>query len=151
MQIHNVVPKTKPKKSNQVGRGGKRGKTSGRGTKGQKARSGHKIRPEMRDIIKRLPKLRGRGKSALTSIQKKPYVVNVATLEETFTAGDKVTPETLSEKGLVKSFKSKNITVKILGTGEITKKLTFSGVIFSAEAKSKIEKAGGTIEVLESK
>lgn len=71
MQFHNLQSKTKRKYSRQVGRGGTRGKTSGRGTKGQNARAGHKKRPEMRDIIKRIPKLRGRGKSSLKSFQPK--------------------------------------------------------------------------------
>lgn len=146
MQIHNIVPRTKPKKSAQIGRGGKRGKTSGRGTKGQKARSGRKIRPEMRDIIKKLPKLRGRGKSALTSIQIKPFVVNVGDLNEAFNAGEMVSPAILVEKGIVRSSKSKNAKVKILGGGDISKKLIFSDMTFSAEAKAKIEKSGGTIE-----
>lgn len=72
MQFHNLKPKTKSRKSRQVGRGGKRGKTSGRGTKGQNARAGRKKRPELRDFIKRFPKLRGRGKSSLKSRQSKP-------------------------------------------------------------------------------
>jgi len=55
MQIHDLKPKTKQKKSRQIGRGGKRGTTSGRGTKGQSARAGNKKRPELRDIIKKLP------------------------------------------------------------------------------------------------
>lgn len=71
MQFHALKRNTPNKKSKQVGRGGKRGKTSGRGTKGQNARAGHKKRPELRDFIKRLPKLRGRGKSSLKSIQTK--------------------------------------------------------------------------------
>lgn len=69
MQFHNLKRKTKRKKVQQVGRGGKRGKTSGRGTKGQNARAGRKKRPELRDIIKRIPKLRGRGRSSLKSFQ----------------------------------------------------------------------------------
>ena len=69
MQFHNLQSKTKRKKSRPVGRGGKRGKTTGRGTKGQNARAGHKKRPEMRDIIKRIPKLRGRGRSSLKSFK----------------------------------------------------------------------------------
>ncbi|MEK7177139.1 MAG: hypothetical protein AAB719_02505 [Patescibacteria group bacterium] len=69
MQFHNLRSKTKRKRSRQVGRGGTRGKTSGRGTKGQNARAGRKKRPELRDIIKRVPKLRGRGKSSLKSFQ----------------------------------------------------------------------------------
>lgn len=71
MQFHNLTSKTKRKRSRQVGRGGTRGKTSGRGTKGQNARAGRKKRPELRDIIKRIPKLRGRGRSSLKSFQKK--------------------------------------------------------------------------------
>ena len=71
MQLHTLKSKTKRKRSAQVGRGGTRGKTSGRGTKGQNARSGHKKRPEIRDTIKRIPKLRGRGISALKSRQTK--------------------------------------------------------------------------------
>lgn len=71
MQFHSLKRKTPNKKSKQVGRGGTRGKTSGRGTKGQNARAGRKKRPELRDFIKRVPKLRGRGKSSLKSLQTK--------------------------------------------------------------------------------
>ncbi|MDO8424168.1 MAG: uL15 family ribosomal protein [bacterium] len=71
MQFHTLKRKTPNKKSKMVGRGGTRGKTSGRGTKGQNARAGRKKRPELRDFIKRVPKLRGRGKSSLKSFQPK--------------------------------------------------------------------------------
>ena len=71
MQHHNLKRKTPNKKSRQVGRGGTRGKTAGRGTKGQNARAGHKKRPELRDFIKRFPKLRGRGKNSLKSYKPK--------------------------------------------------------------------------------
>lgn len=71
MQWNTLKPRTKRKKSAQVGRGGKRGKTAGRGTKGQNARAGRKKRPEIRDFIKRFPKLRGRGKNSLKSFQVK--------------------------------------------------------------------------------
>lgn len=67
MQFHTLKRKTPNKKGRQVGRGGTRGKTAGRGTKGQNARAGRKKRPELRDVIKRVPKLRGRGKSGLKS------------------------------------------------------------------------------------
>ena len=67
MQFHNLKRKTANKKSRQAGRGGKRGKTAGRGTKGQNARAGRKKRPELRDIISKIPKLRGRGKHSLKS------------------------------------------------------------------------------------
>jgi large subunit ribosomal protein L15 len=71
MQLHTLKPKTSRKKAKQVGRGGTRGKTAGRGTKGQNARAGRKKRPELRDFIKRIPKLRGRGVNSLKSIKTK--------------------------------------------------------------------------------
>jgi ribosomal protein L15 len=80
MQFHTLKRKTENKKSKQVGRGGTRGKTSGRGTKGQNARAGHKKRPELRDIIKRVPKLRGRGVSSLKSRRKKAQGMELVTL-----------------------------------------------------------------------
>lgn len=80
MQWNTLKPKTKRKTSKSVGRGGKRGKTAGRGTKGQNARAGRKKRPEIRDFIKRFPKLRGRGKNSLKSFQ--PRLVGVELKEK---------------------------------------------------------------------
>lgn len=145
MQHHTLQRHTQRKESAPVGRGGKRGKTSGRGTKGQKSRAGHKIRPEMRDIIKKLPKLRGRGKNSMLSIQTKPMVVNVGDLNTTFNAGETITPALLATKGLVKTSKAAVIVVKILGGGELSKKITVSGCKVSTAAQKKIEAAGGTI------
>lgn len=71
MQFHTLKRKTPNQKHKTVGRGGTRGKTSGRGTKGQNARAGRKKRPELRDFIKRVPKLRGRGKNSNKGFQKK--------------------------------------------------------------------------------
>jgi large subunit ribosomal protein L15 len=71
MQFHNLKRKNPNKKRKLVGRGGTRGKTAGRGTKGQNARAGRKKRPELRDVIKRIPKLRGRGVSSLKSRHQK--------------------------------------------------------------------------------
>jgi large subunit ribosomal protein L15 len=141
MQIHELKRKTENKKSAQVGRGGKRGKTSGRGTKGQKARSGRKIRPEYRDVIKKIPKLRG---YAFNSIKNKPIVVNVGDLGTNFKNGDTVNPEAIFAKEIV-SFK-KGMKVKILGGGEISVKINVEKCLVSAEAKAKIEKAGGSIK-----
>ncbi len=80
MQFHTLKARTKRRHARQVGRGGTRGKTSGRGTKGQNARAGHKKRPEIRDFIKRVPKLRGRGKSSLKSFQIKARGAELKTL-----------------------------------------------------------------------
>ncbi|MBX4198928.1 uL15 family ribosomal protein [Candidatus Parcubacteria bacterium] len=71
MQSNTLQAKTKRTRSRQVGRGGTRGKTSGKGTKGQNARAGRKKRPELRDFIKRFPKLRGRGKNSFKAFQPK--------------------------------------------------------------------------------
>ena len=95
MEKHNLKRKNPNTKSRTVGRGGTRGKTAGRGTKGQNARAGHKKRPEIRDFIKRIPKLRGRGKNINTSIQTKYSVINIGDLNDLCKNGDNVTPETL--------------------------------------------------------
>lgn len=146
MQIHELKRKHKNMKRVTVARGGKRGKTSGRGGKGQSARAGNKRRSEWRDIIKRLPKLRGRGVNANKSIETKPVVVNIGLLEEVFSAGDNVSPKVLIDKGVIGMVSGKTPVVKILGDGEISKKLTISGCAVSESAKTKIEKAGGTVE-----
>jgi large subunit ribosomal protein L15 len=151
MQLHDIKPKTKSKAaSRRVGRGGKRGKTSGRGHKGQKARAGHKIRPEMRDTIKRLPKLRGHGINRARTVNDgvvKPETVNVSVLEARFEKGETVSPAMLLEKRLVRRQKGRVPAVKILAKGEITKALTVEGCAFSEGAKEKIEKAGGKVTI----
>lgn len=145
MQLHELTRKTPNKKEKRVGRGGKRGKTSGRGTKGQKARSGHKMRPAIREILKKLPKQRG---YAFASIQAAALVVNLKDLETNFKVGEIVNPKVLIERGLIRVRKnaSSQPVVKILGTGELTKKLTIAGCKVSESAKAAIEKAGGSIE-----
>ncbi len=147
MQSNTLAPKTPRITSARVGRGGKRGKTSGRGTKGQKARAGHKIRPEMRDLIKKLPKLRGHGKNRARTVRvKAPYAaVNLSALENAFTAGDLVNPETLYKKGLVTARGGRIAYVKILGTGSLTKALKVSDCVTSASAQAAIEAAGGSV------
>ncbi|MDD4803993.1 MAG: 50S ribosomal protein L15 [Candidatus Pacebacteria bacterium] len=143
MQIHNLKRITKNKKTATVGRGGKRGKTSGRGGKGQTARAGHKVRPEVRDFIKRMPKLRG---YAFNSKNVKASVINVADLELLFVDNELVNPSTIVKKGILEIGAGKNPKVKILSNGELTKKLEISGCLVSAGAKVKIEKAGGSVK-----
>lgn len=144
MQAHNLKRRVENKTSARVGRGGKRGKTAGRGTKGQKARAGRKIRPEIRDVIKRYPKLRGRGKNSFLSIQTKPTVVTLSTIETKFT-GAEVNPKTLVEAGIVSMYKGLMPKIKIVGNGEFAKKVTVSGCLVSEGAKGIIEKAGGSV------
>jgi len=147
MQTHQVKRNHPNKSSRQIGRGGKRGKTSGRGGKGQTARAGAKVRPEMRDFIKRLPKLRGRGKHGLRSIQTKPVVVSLKQLENNFSNGDTISPKSLAEKRIIKPFSGRLPAVKILSNGVIIKALTISGCLVSVGAKEKIIKAGGEINI----
>lgn len=142
MQLNSLQRVHKNKDEKRVARGGKRGKTSGRGTKGQKARAGHRIRPELRDTIKKFPKLRGYKNK---SFEVKPQPVNLALLERAYESGDTVNPETLLAKKLVTKVGGRMPKVKILATGALSKKLTVTGCLFSATAKKNIESAGGTI------
>lgn len=145
MKLHemkSMAPRTARKR---VGRGpgSGLGKTSGRGQKGQNARSGGGVRPGFEGgqtpLARRLPK---RG---FTNINRKEYaVVNVEDLNR-FEDGTVVTPALLKEVGLVR--KELN-GVKILGNGELTKKLNVTAAIFSKSAVEAIEKAGGKAEVL---
>lgn len=148
MQLHELKPTTPRKTAKRVGRGGKRGKTSGKGHKGQAARAGNSTRPEMRDFIKKLPKLRGHGKNRARTVNNERVLavpVNLNKLEAAFAAGETVTPKTLVAKGVITTVRKKAPKVKILATGDITKKLTVEGCQISAAAKAKIEKAGGTV------
>lgn len=147
MQLHELKPTTKRQTAKRTGRGGKRGKTSGKGHKGQKARAGNSSRPEMREIIKKLPKLRGHGVNRAKTVNAErvlPSVINVAALNE-LDAGTAVNPKSLVDLGLVASRRKKAPAVKILGAGELTKKLAVTDCLVSKTAKEKIEAAGGTV------
>ena len=102
----------------------------------------------MRDILKKLPKLRGHGQNRARTVRAKrrEYApVNLATLEAAFAAGDAVTPETLYKKGLIPARGGRIAYVKILGTGSVTKALKVSDCTASAAAKAAIEAAGGSL------
>jgi large subunit ribosomal protein L15 len=143
MQRNELKPKTKRTKKILRGRGDK---TAGRGTKGQKARAGHKIRPEIRDFIKTLPKLRGRGVNINKSIQTKPTAIALGLISNNFKANTIVSPLTLYKKGLVTKISGKLPKVKVLATGEIDKALIFINCLTSESVKEKIEKIGGKIK-----
>lgn len=143
MKIHQIKRSHKNKKSVQVGRGGKRGKTSGRGTKGQKARAGRKIRPEMRDVIKRLPKKRG---YRFKSIQPKPVIISITMIEKNYSDSEEISPKTLLEKKLISLRDFQKKRVKILSGGSLSKKISVSGCLVSRSAIEQIQKAGGTIK-----
>ncbi|SNX54389.1 50S ribosomal protein L15 [Thermoanaerobacterium sp. RBIITD] len=146
MRLHDLKPAEGAKRERKrVGRGigSGLGKTSGRGHKGQKARSGGNVRPGFEGgqmpLTRRLPK---RG---FTNIFKKEYAIVNLSLLDNFEDGSVVTPELLIEKGLVKKVKD---GIKILGSGDLNKKLTVKAHKFSKSAVEKIESVGGKAEVI---
>ena len=147
--LHNLHPNdgaTKDKKRLGRGRGSGKGKTSGKGVKGQKARPGHHgarfaFEGGQMPMPRRIPK---RGFKAPNRVESHP--INVAQLEQLFDAGATVDLAALQAKGVVPKLVEK---VKILGEGTITKKLTIKAQGVSESARSKIEAAGGTIEITE--
>ena len=146
MKLHWLKNTHGPRKTRKrLGRGMSSGlgKTSGRGHKGQYARSGHKHKlgfegGQMR-LIRRIPK---RGFKNIS--RKELLPVNVAALN-VFETGAEVTPEVMKAHGMANGLSD---GIKILGVGTLTKKLTVKANAFSAEAKTKIEAAGGTCEVV---
>ena len=148
MATLNMLKRMTARSKMRVGRGGKRGKTSGRGTKGQNARSGRKKRPEMRDIIKKIPKRRGFGKNrgrTVNSTRAASVTVSIERLDQLFDSGADVTLESLVEHGAVR-VRRKAASIKIVGGGELTKKLSLKGITVSGSARAAIVKAGGSVQ-----
>ena len=154
LSLANLKPAQPRKDRKRVGRGpgSGTGRYSGRGIKGQKSRAGsHKMRAGFEGgqmpIYMRIGKVRGStSKDAypIGPFRTATQPVNLRDLER-FEAGDEVTPESLVQKGILKNTK---IDVKLLGNGELSKKLTIKVHAISASAREKVEKAGGTIELL---
>src|SRR5918998_5266521 len=154
--LHNLKPakgSRKPRKRLGRGEGSGTGKTAGRGQKGYGSRSGAKDRARFEGgqnpIHMRMRKLRGPNKKQ--SMPFEPFrthtqPVNLADLEARFDAGAEVTPQSLKAAGLATR---RDVPVKILGRGELTKKLTVSAHGFSKAAREAIESAGGTATVLD--
>ncbi len=142
MQTHQIKRNNPLKKSRQIARGGNRGKQAGRGGKGQTARAGAKLRPAMRDTIKKLPKLRGRGiNRAKTVVYRDPKrfaTVNLGQLD-IFENGEVVNPTSLLAKGLIQLRHGKLPQVKILARGENTKKVKVENCILSKTAEEKLK------------
>ena len=144
MKLHTIQPaigSTTPAKRLGRGIGSGLGKTSGKGHKGQWARSGGGVRPGFEGgqmpLIRRLPK-----RGFKNGLFKKEYtVVNIGLLNDLFNDGDVITIEDLKAKGIIS--KIEEYGLKVLGDGEVTKKLTVKAAKFTASAKEKIENAGG--------
>jgi large subunit ribosomal protein L15 len=155
LNLSNLKPAQARKDRKRIGRGlgSGKGRYSGRGLKGQKSRSGsHKMRPGFEGgqnpLYMRLGKLRGQHSKDAMPVgphRTSTAPVNVAALEERFDAGAEVTPDSLVAKGVLKNTRT---DVKILGNGELTKKLSVTAHAVSASAREKIEAAGGTITLL---
>ena len=145
MEIHKLKPKKKLRDKKRIGRGGKKGTYSGRGVKGQKSRSGHNIQPIIRELIKKYPKLRGYNN--FQTNKKVKAEIDIAILDKKFQDGEKVTPEILVRKKIIKLIKNKIPMVKILGQGETKKKLIISNCGISKTAKEKLKKTKSIIKV----
>jgi len=141
MQLHDLKPKIRASKK-RIGRGGPHGKQSGRGHKGQLARAGGTPRPQIRDRIKKIPKLRGYKHNP---VKKKAVAVNVSQIESIAKKGDCISPQYLVAKGVLRTFGAQNPKVKILGNGDISTAITVVRCDVSDTAREKIEKAGGEI------
>lgn len=149
MQLHELTPaegSKRHKKRRGIGIGSGNGKTAGKGHKGQKARAGRSVSPYFEGgqmpLSRRIPK-RGFSNFRFAS---KFEIVNTADIERVFESGDTVDIATLSEKGLVDIRSGER--VKLLGDGELTKRLTVKVNAISASARQKVESVGGTIEVI---
>ncbi len=143
MQLHQLKSNIKQKSHRRRGRGGKRGTYSGRGIKGQKSRAGRKLRPAWRDLIKQIPKRRGCRFKPTSSAM---IVVNLDFINKSFKEGEIISPVSLCQKGLIDKIKGRIPDVKILGGGDMSKKLSFTGVELSKGAINKVKKAGGNIK-----
>lgn len=156
MDLSNLKPNTPRKSLKRVGRGGKRGTYSGKGTKGQKSRAGAGIKPGFRGGDNRIwqlfPKQRGASKkpggSGMYAKHRfyqlrhdKPSIANLKEFNK-FNDGEVVSPKALFDRGILDKIKE----VKILGDGELTKKLVFDEFKISKSAREKITKAGGMIK-----
>jgi large subunit ribosomal protein L15 len=145
MDLSNLKPKKdsrRPRKRVGRGPGSGQGKTAGRGEKGQKSRSGYSRRYGFEGG--QMPLQRRVPKRGFTNIFKEEFhVINVSDLEKRFDAGASVDENALRDAGLIKGRSKK---IKVLGTGELSKKLTVQADRFSATARSKIEAAGGSCQ-----
>ncbi len=148
LELNNLRPTPGSKRRRKrIGRGPSSGsgKTSGRGHKGQKARSGYSARAGFEGG--QMPLLRRLPKRGFHHEQQYPLAeVNLDVVEKHFKAGEEITAEALAAKHLIKKAKG---GVKILGRGDITKKFAFKVAAVSGGARSKVEAAGGTIEIHE--
>ncbi|MGN1111373.1 MAG: 50S ribosomal protein L15 [Oscillospiraceae bacterium] len=147
MKLHELQPaegSVKDVKRIGRGHGSGNGKTAGKGHKGQKARSGGSIRPGFEGG--QMPLQRRMPKRGFNNIFAKEYAeINVSVLEARFEDGAVVDAEALLASGAIKDAKD---GIKVLGNGDITKKLTVKAAKFTAAAQEKIEKAGGKAEVM---
>ncbi len=141
-QLHAPKGANKKKLVKGRGNGARKGNTAGRGYNGQNSRSGGGVRPGFEGgqtpLFRRLAR---RGFSNYP-FKKEYEIVNLSMIEARYADNESVTAATLKEKGLVKG---KDILVKVLGMGDLSKKLTFDVDAISSTAKEKIEKAGGTV------
>jgi len=144
MQIHELKPLNKPKKRRRIGRGGKRGNYSGRGSKGQKSRAGAKMRPQLREIVNKFPKKRGEG---FKTIKENITVVHLQDIQRVFPQGGKITPQILEKASLIKRLANQKLRVKILVKGSLKSSYNIQNCLLSKKAEEAIIKAEGKVKI----
>ncbi|MGC8651231.1 MAG: uL15 family ribosomal protein [Minisyncoccia bacterium] len=142
MQIHDLQPLNPPKKRKRIGRGGKKGNYSGRGSKGQKSRAGARIRPQLREIMNKFPKNRGEG---FRTVKPNISTISLEDLQKNFPQGGNITPLLIVKKGLVERHPHEKLRIKILAKGKIETKFNIQNCLLSKKANDLILKNGGTV------
>ena len=142
MQLHQLKQIHKVKEAKRIGHGGRKGTYSGRGIKGQKSRSGKHLKPVIRELIKRYPKLRGHSAYLVPRYR---VGINLNEIEKAYNKGETVNVKTLVAKKLISLPGQKTFKLKILGIGFLSKALIFENCQYTRPALAKIKKAKGKI------
>lgn len=142
MQLHQLSPIHKQRKGKRICRGGAHGFHGGAGNEGQKSRAGKRFQPVIREFIKKYPKLRGYRFNS----RQKFAILSLSDLEKNFGPEERITPQSLVKKRVIRKISGKIPLIKILG-GKVSKKLVLEGRIeISKSAKEALEKAGGEVK-----
>jgi large subunit ribosomal protein L15 len=144
MQVHELQPLNKPKKRKRIGRGGKRGNYSGRGSKGQKSRAGAKMKHQLRETINKFPKKRGEG---FKTFKKNITLIHLQDIQRVFPQGGKITPQILEKAGLIKRLTNQKLRVKILMKGDLKTSYDIQNCLLSKKAEEAIIKAEGKVNL----
>ncbi|MDE0243130.1 MAG: uL15 family ribosomal protein [Candidatus Kaiserbacteria bacterium] len=143
--LHTLATRTRKKK--RIGRGGVRGRKSGRGDKGQRSRAGRRIRPAIRDELQRIPKRRGHNRNRARGIRgdRGERVITLQMIDRNFSNGETVTPKELITRRIIGRVRGREPRVSIVSRGDLSHSVTIRRCRVSASAQKHIEEAGGAV------